>query len=132
MEGENRSDTASSPEKAAGAGEELVQKPISGEGAEQQNLLPRARRRRLPNERESITHKFSVGSHEGYLIVGMYEEGAPGEVFIKMAKEGSTLSGFMDGVALSISTGLQYGVPLKVLVDKLTNTRVSWVLVWSL
>ncbi len=74
-------------------------------------------------ERKSITHKFSVGGHEGYIIVGMYAEGAPGEIFIKMAKEGSTLSGFMDGLALSISIGLQYGVPLKALVDKLTNTR---------
>ena len=73
--------------------------------------------------RKSITHKFSVGGHEGYIIVGMYAEGTPGEIFIKMAKEGSTLSGFMDGMALSISIGLQYGVPLKALVDKLTNTR---------
>ncbi len=68
-------------------------------------------------------HKYSVGGHEGYIIVGMYEEGTPGEIFIKMAKEGSTLSGFMDGVALSISIGLQHGVPLKVFVDKLANTR---------
>ena len=64
-----------------------------------------------------------IGGHEGYITVGMYEEGTPGEVFIKMAKEGSTLSGFMDGLALSISVGLQYGVPLKAIVDKLTNTR---------
>jgi ribonucleoside-diphosphate reductase alpha chain len=64
-----------------------------------------------------------VGGHEGYIIVGMYQEGTPGEIFIKMAKEGSTLSGFMDGVALSTSIGLQYGVPLKVLMDKFTNTR---------
>jgi len=62
-------------------------------------------------------NKFSIGGHEGYIIVGMYEEGGPGEIFIKMAKEGSTLSGFMDGLALSISIGLQYGVPLKALVD---------------
>lgn len=91
--------------------------------SEQGDVLARARRRKLPDERKSITHKFSIGGHEGYLIVGMYAEGAPGEVFIKMAKEGSTLSGFMDGLALSISIGLQYGVPLKALVDKLTNTR---------
>ncbi len=78
---------------------------------------------REEKKRKSLTHKFSIGGHEGYIIVGMYEEGGPGEIFIKMAKEGSTLSGFMDGLALSISIGLQYGVPLKALVDKLTNTR---------
>ena len=64
-----------------------------------------------------------MGGHEGYLTAGMYDDGTPGEIFVKMAKEGSTLSGFMDGLALSISIGLQYGVPLKALVDKLTNTR---------
>jgi ribonucleoside-diphosphate reductase alpha chain len=77
----------------------------------------------MPVERASVTHKFSVGGHEGYITVGMYEDGRPGEVFIKMAKEGSTLSGVMDGLALTISLGLQYGVPLKVFVDKLLNTR---------
>jgi ribonucleoside-diphosphate reductase alpha chain len=93
------------------------------ETPEQRDLFVRAQRRKLPDERRSITHKFSVGGHEGYIIVGMYNEGAPGEIFIRMAKDGSTLSGFMDGLALSISIGLQYGVPLKALVDKLTNTR---------
>jgi len=100
----------------------MVQPSISESNA-QQELSTRTQRRKLPDERKAITHKFSVGGHEGYLIVGMYAEGAPGEIFIKMAKEGSTLSGFMDGLALSISIGLQYGVPLKALVDKLTNTR---------
>ncbi|HLE35686.1 MAG TPA: vitamin B12-dependent ribonucleotide reductase, partial [Candidatus Acidoferrales bacterium] len=90
---------------------------------EQQELFARAQRRKLPAERNSITHKFSIGGHDGYITVGMYEGGVPGEIFIKMAKEGSTLSGFMDGVALSVSIGLQYGVPLKALVDKLMNTR---------
>ena len=90
---------------------------------DQGDLFNRAQRRKLPAERKSITHKFSVAGHEGYIIVGMYEQGTPGEIFIKMAKEGSTLSGFMDGLALSISIGLQYGVPLKALVDKLTSTR---------
>jgi ribonucleoside-diphosphate reductase alpha chain len=70
-----------------------------------------------------VTHKFSVGGHEGYITVGMYEDGRPGEIFIKMSKEGSTLSGVMDGLALTVSLGLQYGVPLKVFVDKLLNTR---------
>jgi ribonucleoside-diphosphate reductase alpha chain len=91
--------------------------------AEQRELFERSRRRKMPSERQSITHKFSIGGHEGYITVGMYETGEPGEIFIKMAKEGSTLSGFMDGFALSVSIGLQYGVPLKALVDKFINTR---------
>ncbi len=91
--------------------------------AEQQELFLRARRKKLPSERQSITHKFGLGGHEGYITVGMYEDGTPGEIFIKMAKEGSTLSGILDGFALSVSIGLQYGVPLKALVDKFINTR---------
>jgi ribonucleoside-diphosphate reductase alpha chain len=90
---------------------------------EQKELFQYAQRRKLPTERASITHKFSIGGHDGYITVGMYEDGAPGEIFIKMAKEGSTLSGFMDGFALSVSIGLQYGVPLKALVDKFIHTR---------
>ena len=81
------------------------------------------KRRKLPAERNSITHKFSVGGHEGYITVGMYAEGHPGEIFIKMAKEGSTLSGIMDAFALSVSISLQYGVPLRALVDKFVNSR---------
>jgi len=80
-------------------------------------------RRHLPVERHSITHKFSVAGHEGYLTIGMYEDGAPGEIFIVMAKEGSTLSGVMDSFATTCSMALQYGVPLKILVDKFTHTR---------
>jgi ribonucleoside-diphosphate reductase alpha chain len=80
-------------------------------------------RRHLPVERHSITHKFSVAGHEGYLTIGMYEDGTPGEIFIVMAKEGSTLSGVMDSFATTCSMALQYGVPLKVLVDKFTHTR---------
>ena len=91
---------------------------------EQQELFEdRARRRKLQNERNSITHKFSIGGHEGYLTVGKYEDGTPGEIFIKMAKEGSTLSGIMDAFALSVSIALQYGVPLRALVDKFVNSR---------
>ncbi len=89
----------------------------------QRELFARAQREKMPAERASITHKFSVSGYEGYITVGLYEEGRPGEVFIKMSKEGSTLSGVMDGLALTISIGLQYGVPLKVFVDKLLNTR---------
>jgi ribonucleoside-diphosphate reductase alpha chain len=81
------------------------------------------RRRKLPDERLSITHKFSVAGHEGYLHVGLYEDGSPGEVFIKMSKEGSTLSGVMDTLALSLSMNLQYGVPLDVLCEKLVGAR---------
>src|ERR1700730_15154034 len=89
----------------------------------QRELLGRQQREKMPVERASVTHKFSVGGHEGYITAGMYEDGRPGEIFIKMSKEGSTLSGIMDGLALTISLGLQYGVPLKVFVDKLLNTR---------
>jgi ribonucleoside-diphosphate reductase alpha chain len=90
----------------------------------QQELFPGINRRKLPNERASITHKFSIGGHEGYLTVGIYDDTKlPGEIFIKMSKEGSTLSGFMDGFAISVSMALQYGVPLKALVDKFINTR---------
>jgi ribonucleoside-diphosphate reductase alpha chain len=108
------------PLSAAGKKEE---KKAAAPEPEQRELFARAQREKLPPERSSITHKFSVGGHEGYITVGMYEDGRPGEVFIKMAKEGSTLSGVMDGLALTLSIGLQHGVPLKVLVDKLVNTR---------
>jgi ribonucleoside-diphosphate reductase alpha chain len=80
-------------------------------------------RHKLPLERQSITHKFSIGGHEGYITVGMYEDGTPGEVFISMAKEGSTISGLMDSFATAISYALQYGVPLKFFVDKFSHVR---------
>ena len=81
------------------------------------------RRRRLPDERKSLTHKFQIGAHEGYITVGLYDDGTPGEVFISMNKEGSTLSGLMDAFATSVSVGLQYGVPLKILVNKFSHVR---------
>jgi ribonucleoside-diphosphate reductase alpha chain len=81
------------------------------------------RRRKLPEERMAIAHKFSIAGHEGYIHVGMYEDGTPGEIFIKMSKEGSTLSGVMDALALSLSMNLQYGVPLEILCDKLSHSR---------
>jgi ribonucleoside-diphosphate reductase alpha chain len=90
---------------------------------EQEGASARPVRRHLPAERHAITHKFSIAGHEGYLTVGMYEDGSPGEIFIVMAKEGSTLSGVMDSFATSCSMALQYGVPLQVLVDKFTHTR---------
>ena len=83
----------------------------------------RPRQRRLPDERRAIVHKFSVGGHEGFLTVGMYEDGALGEVFIAMAKEGSTISGLMDSFAFILSCALQYGVPLKILVDRFAHVR---------
>jgi ribonucleoside-diphosphate reductase alpha chain len=93
--------------------------------AAQQNLNapPRAVRHRLPEERASITHKFSIAGHEGYITVGLYPTGQPGEIFIKMAKEGSTVSGLMDAFATSISLALQHGVPLRVLCEKFAHTR---------
>lgn len=84
---------------------------------------PRAVRHRLPDERLSITHKFNVGGHEGYLTVGLYKEGTPGELFITMAKEGSTVSGLMDSFACAVSLALQHGVPLKLLCEKFAHTR---------
>ncbi|MEO8922609.1 MAG: vitamin B12-dependent ribonucleotide reductase, partial [Caldimonas sp.] len=84
---------------------------------------PRAMRHRLPNERASVTHKFSIGGHEGYLTIGLYPNGQPGEFFIRMAKEGSTIAGLMDSFATAISISLQHGVPLKLLCEKFAHTR---------
>jgi ribonucleoside-diphosphate reductase alpha chain len=83
----------------------------------------RPARRKLPDERQAITHKFSIAGHEGYITVGMYEDGKPGEIFLVMAKEGSTISGLMDAFATSISMALQYGVPLEALVEKFSHVR---------
>ncbi|MHB8577277.1 MAG: vitamin B12-dependent ribonucleotide reductase [Dehalococcoidia bacterium] len=83
----------------------------------------RPRRERLPDERQSVTHKFTVGEQEGYITVGLYEDGRPGEVFIKVSKQGSTVSGLMDNLALLTSMALQYGVPLGGLAEKLQNSR---------
>jgi ribonucleoside-diphosphate reductase alpha chain len=80
-------------------------------------------RRKLPDERSARTHKFSIAGHEGYLTVGLYDDGQPGEIFLRMAKEGSTVSGLMDTIATMTSISLQYGVPLKALVDKFSHTR---------
>jgi ribonucleoside-diphosphate reductase alpha chain len=93
--------------------------------AEEEDLEgpPSARRHKLPDERFSITQKFKVGSHEGYLTVGLYRNGKPGELFITMAKEGSTVSGLMDSFACAVSIALQHGVPLRLLVNKFAHTR---------
>jgi ribonucleoside-diphosphate reductase alpha chain len=84
---------------------------------------PRPYRRRLPAERTAITHKFDIAGHEGYITVGLYPDGQPGEIFLKMAKEGSTISGLMDTFATTVSVALQYGVPLHDLVHKFAHVR---------
>jgi ribonucleoside-diphosphate reductase alpha chain len=88
-----------------------------------ERIVERPLRRRLPDTRESITHKFNVAGHEGYLVVGLYDDGAPGELFITMAKEGSTIGGLMDSLGTAISVALQYGVPLASLVKKFEHQR---------
>ncbi|MFZ1142338.1 MAG: vitamin B12-dependent ribonucleotide reductase [Candidatus Sulfotelmatobacter sp.] len=90
---------------------------------EDMNAPPRAVRHRLQEERASITHKFKIGDHEGYITVGLYPDGEPGELFITMAKEGSTVSGLMDSFALTTSIALQHGVPLRLLCEKFAHTR---------
>jgi ribonucleoside-diphosphate reductase alpha chain len=101
------SDVSGAPTSAGGRG---VHKPIP-------------QRRRLPDERQAITHKASIGGHEMYLTIGLYEDGTPGEMFLRMAKEGSTISGLMDAFATAISISLQYGVPLEALVQKFQGSR---------
>jgi ribonucleoside-diphosphate reductase alpha chain len=106
------------PSLSGTAGQGGSEEPID-ESAEP----PKAVRHRLPDERLSITHKFKVGGHEGYLTVGLYKNGMPGELFITMAKEGSTVSGLMDSFACATSIALQHGVPLKLLCEKFAHTR---------
>jgi ribonucleoside-diphosphate reductase alpha chain len=101
-------DKSKGAEKAEKIKEQVVYKPL---------------RRRLPEERQAMIHKFSIAQNEGYLMVGLYDDGMPGEIFVVMSKEGSTISGLMDAFSTSISLALQYGVPLKVLVNKFTHTR---------
>jgi ribonucleoside-diphosphate reductase alpha chain len=91
--------------------------------AAEEGAALKLRRERLPETRQSITHKFSVGGHEGYVTVGLYDDGRPGELFITMAKEGSTIGGLMDVFGTAISMGLQYGVPLDVYVNKFAHSR---------
>ncbi len=104
--------TSREKEKAAAAVAEVVTK-----------IVTQPVRRKLPEERQAITHKFDIGGHEGYITVGLYEDGTPGELFLVMAKEGSTISGFADAFAQAVSYALQYGVPLQVLVDKFSHMR---------
>ncbi|MBE3132963.1 MAG: vitamin B12-dependent ribonucleotide reductase, partial [Acidobacteria bacterium] len=92
-------------------------------GTERAKASAQPVRRKLPDERRAVTHKFDIGGHEGYITIGLYEDGTPGEIFLVMAKEGSTISGFADAFAQAISYALQYGVPLQVLVDKFSHVR---------
>jgi ribonucleoside-diphosphate reductase alpha chain len=104
---------------------QLTSAATTGETAQQEDRSgpPAANRHRLPDERAGITHHFSIASHEGYLTVGLYPNGQPGEIFIRMAKEGSTIAGLMECFGTVVSVSLQHGVPLKVLCDKLSHTR---------
>jgi ribonucleoside-diphosphate reductase alpha chain len=104
-------------------GSKRAQPLSSGKQAVSVSMPASPVRRKLPNERHSLTHKFSVAGHEGYVTVGLYPDGTPGEVFVSMNKAGSTISGLMDTIAVSASTGLQYGVPLKFYVDKFSHVR---------
>jgi ribonucleoside-diphosphate reductase alpha chain len=88
-----------------------------------EKIVYKPRRERLPDTRQSLTHKFTIAGHEGYLCVGLYPDGRPGEIFITMAKEGSTIGGIMDSFGTALSIALQYGVPLEVLVNKFSHTR---------
>ena len=94
-----------------------------GDKAASKEETARPRRERLPDTRQSVTHKFNVNGHEGYITVGLYDDGRPGELFITMAKEGSTIGGLMDSFGTAVSMSLQYGVPLEVLVNKFSHTR---------
>jgi ribonucleoside-diphosphate reductase alpha chain len=129
----NTSDAKPKKESGANPRVDRGQKSEDNRGAEPQapssetripaGEAPKPFRHKLADERRAITHKFSVAGHEGYLTVGLYENGQPGEIFITMAKEGSTVSGLMDSFATAVSLALQYGVPLKVLCDKFSHTR---------
>jgi ribonucleoside-diphosphate reductase alpha chain len=99
--------------------------PVSTKKTEKvpEKVAPALRRERLPDTRQSITHKFNISGHEGYVTVGLYPDGRPGELFITMAKEGSTIGGLMDCFGTAVSMSLQYGVPLEVYVNKFSHTR---------
>jgi ribonucleoside-diphosphate reductase alpha chain len=110
-----RDDVASGFSRKDGEIREVVKEVVK--------IVETPKRRKLPDERNSITHKFDIAGHEGYITVGLFDDGTPGEIFLTMAKEGSTISGFADAFAQAISYALQYGVPLQVLVDKFSHAR---------
>jgi ribonucleoside-diphosphate reductase alpha chain len=102
---------------------QIAEASLQNSDATDSQAPPRAVRHRLPAERASVTHKFALSGHEGYITVGLYPNGSPGEIFIRMAKEGSTVSGLMDSFATAVSLALQHGVPLRVLCEKFAHTR---------
>ncbi len=112
--------SAAGTKTAQSAGVERAPSPAE---VEDLNAPPRAVRHKLQDERASVTHKFNIAGHEGYITVGLYPDGSPGEIFITMAKEGSTVSGLMDSFALAVSIALQHGVPLKLFCEKFAHTR---------
>ncbi len=115
--------SAAGSKTALSSGVERAPSPAAPEVEDNLDAPPRALRHKLKEERMSVTHKFNVGGHEGYIIVGLYPNGEPGEIFIKMAKEGSTVSGLMDSFALAVSISLQHGVPLRLFCEKFAHTR---------
>ena len=115
--------SAAGTKTAQSGGVERAPSPAALQEDDNLDAPPRAVRHKLKEERMSVTHKFNIGGHEGYIIVGLYPGGEPGEIFIKMAKEGSTVSGLMDSFALAVSISLQHGVPLKLLCEKFAHTR---------
>lgn len=92
-------------------------------GSSELSELVTSPRRRLPDTRASITHKFNISGHEGYITVGLFDNGRPGEMFLKMAKQGSTVSGLMDAIGVLTSLALQYGVPVEELAEKFEHSR---------
>jgi len=108
--------TSSGSEESAGGKTKVIKETV-------EKIVYKPRRERLPDTRQSVTHKFTIAGHEGYLCVGLYPDGRPGEIFITMAKEGSTIGGIMDSFGTALSIALQYGVPLEVLVNKFSHTR---------
>ncbi len=115
--------SAAGTKTAQSSGVERAPSPAAVEADDNLDAPPRAVRHKLKEERMSVTHKFNVAGHEGYITVGLYPSGEPGELFIKMAKEGSTVSGLMDSFALAASLALQHGVPLRVFCEKFAHTR---------
>ena len=113
----------SQPLSTSTEGDKAADKVAGNIAAGHVKIVTKPRRRRLPDTRQSITHKFSVSGHEGYVTVGLYEDGMPGELFITMAKEGSTIGGLMDAFGTSVSMSLQYGVPLEDYVNKFSHMR---------
>jgi len=115
--------SAAGTKTAQSGGVERAPSPAAVPDDDNLDAPPRAVRHKLQQERMSVTHKFNIGGHEGYVIVGLYPNGEPGEIFIKMAKEGSTVSGLMDSFSLTTSIALQHGVPLSLLCEKFAHTR---------